>query len=219
MKVAVVSAGSPDYSALADVTQPTRARYAEKHGYDCYFFETTKERGDSVKGDCFFALYGKGYDVMMWADLDSQIMNGEWTIEWIIEKYMDYPADVANPSAHFLWGYDHAGPNSGVYIVRFTPEGAHWMDRAYATMRENGLADETAMEILATTHPFKDYVRACPGVVLNSYPYHLYGWDKYPIEYQRKLNAYEPGCFILHLPGIPNEQRIPLLKKYLESAT
>ena len=179
-----------------------------------------------MKGDCFFALYGKGYDVMVWMDLDSQIMNSDTKIEVICMNHLglDFSPrgtgeEVWTMNSHFLWGWDHAGPNSGVYIVRFTPEGAHWMDRSYATMRENGLADETAMEILATTHPFKDYVRACPGVVLNSYPYHLYGWDKYPIEYQRKLNAYEPGCFILHLPGIPNEQRIPLLKKYLESAT
>ena len=218
MRVAIVSAGSPEYKTLADVTQPTRARYAAKHGYDCYYFETTRERGDSCKADCFFALYGKGYDVMCWMDLDSMVMNSEIKVEDICARWFGHDVD-GEMISHFLWGWDHAGPNSGVYIVRFTPEGAHWMDRSYATMRENGLADETAMEILATTHPFKDYVRTCPGTVLNSYDYRYYGWDKYPLEYQRKLNLYEPGRFILHMPGYPNDVRIPELKRRLAEAT
>lgn len=223
MRVAIVSAGSPDYYDLADVTQPTRVKYAARHGYDPYFFETTRERGDACKADCFFALYGKGYDVMLWADLDSQVMNSEIRVEDVCERWMRHEPLLSGEESiwdcHFLWGWDHAGPNSGVYIVRFTPEGAHWMDRSYATMRENGLADETAMEILATTHPFKDYVRACPGTVLNSYDYRYYGWDKYPLEYQRKLNLYEPGRFILHMPGYPNDVRIPELKRRLAEAT
>lgn len=216
MKIAIVSAGSPDYYDLAAVTQPSRAAYADKHEYSCYYFEVVKERGDACKRDAYEALWGRGYDVMVWMDLDSVVMNSDISVERIWHEYAEN--DFGDP-IHFLWGYDHGGPNSGVYIVRFTDEGRHWMERAYATMLENGLADETAMEILATTYPFKDYVRACPGVLLNSYPYHLYGWDKYSIEYQRKLNLYEPGRWILHLPGIPNEQRIPILKKYLEEAT
>lgn len=199
-------------------------RYAERHGYAPYFFETTRERGDSCKSDAYFYLYDKGFDLMCWMDLDSQIMNSDVLVEDICMQWMGFrPRGLAwsfgDDAPHFLWGWDHAGPNSGVYIVRFTPEGAHWMDRAYATMRENGLADETAMEILATTYPFKNYVRACPGVVLNSYDYKYYGWDKYPLDYQRKLNLYEPGRFILHMPGYPNDVRIPELKRRLAEAT
>lgn len=226
MKVAIVSAGSADYLDLAEVTQPSRVNYAEKHGYDCYFFEVAKERGDACKRDCFEALWGKGYDVMVWMDLDSAIMNSDVSVEGICEEWMIQQSisglfftDPPKWDAHFLWSYDHGGPNSGVYIVRFTDEGRHWMDRAYATMLENGLADETAMEILATTYPFKDYVRACPGTVLNSYDYRYYGWDRYDLEYQRKLNLYEPGRWILHMPGYPNSIRIPELTRRLADAT
>lgn len=206
---------------LAEVTQPTRARYAEKHGYDCFFFEVAKDRGDACKRDAYEALWKRGYDVMVWMDLDSQVMNSTVRIEGIVERYMERPLidviDFRGPlfTKHFLWSYDHGGPNSGVYIVRFTSEGRHWMDRAYATMLENGLADETAMEILAITHPFKDWVRACPGTVLNSYDYRYYGWEKYTHE----INAYKPGNFVLHMPGYPNEVRIPELKRRLAEAT
>lgn len=229
MKVAIVSAGSPDYLELANVTQPTRARYAEKHGYDAYYFETTRERGDACKYDAFKHLDGKGYDVMVWMDLDSMVMNSAISIEKICQYEMGYEPDMMHAdarghmttgpgwftTAHFLWSYDHAGPNSGVYIVRFTSEGRLWMDRAYATMLENGLADETAMEILATTHPFKDWVRACPGTVLNSYDASWYYGDRYTHE----VNQYQPGNFIIHYPGYPNEKRIPELRRRLAEAT
>jgi hypothetical protein len=82
-------------------------------------------------------------------------------------------------------------------------------------MRENGLADETAMEILATTEPFKGWVNVVPGTVLNCYDPVMYGTDTYTHE----INQYAPGRFIIHFPGIPNDERIPLLRKYQESAT
>ena len=212
MKVAIVSAGSPDYADLVAVTQPSRNAYAQKHGYHSWYFEVDKKRGDACKRDAYEVLWGRGYDLFAWMDLDSVVMNSAIRVEDIIHRFM--PPDI-----HFLWGFDHGGPNSGVYIVRFTEEGRHWMDRAYATMLENGLADETAMEILATTYPFKDYVRACPGVVLNSYDYRFYGWDRYSLDYQRKMNLYEPGRWVLHMPGYPNEVRIPELKRRLVEAT
>jgi hypothetical protein len=224
IRVAIVSAGSPDYADLRAVTQPTRERYAEKHGYDLYFFEIPANMGDACKGRAYSELWGKGYDVMVWCDLDSCVMNSDIRIEDIVDKYMFpnvtyHTGQTESQDVHFLWGYDHGGPNSGVYIVRFTDEGRHWMNRVYATMQEQGLADETAMEILATTYPFKDYVRACPGVVLNSYDYAFYGWDRYSLEYQRKMNLYEPGRWILHMPGYPNSVRIPELKRRLMEAT
>lgn len=210
MRVVIASAGSPDYSDLAAVTNPSRVRYAEKHGYAYVYKEIPKELGDACKREMYFELLGYGFDVFVWMDLDSIVTNSEVRIEDIVTENLG--------DGHFLWSYDYAGPNSGVYITRYTPQGAHWMDRAYATMLENGLADETAMEILQTTAPFRDWVRVIPGRVMNAYPSELYGWDKWGIDYARTVNHWEPGCFICHLPGLPNEKRIPLLKQYLLEA-
>ena len=219
MKIAIVSAGSPDYDELRQVTQPTRDRYAEKHGYHSYFFDIPANMGDACKGRVYNELWGKGYDVMCWMDLDSAVMNSDIRIEDIIGDWMEHIVrDAVNgkrTKAHFLWSSDHAGPNSGVYIVRFTSEARQWMDRVYATMQEQGLADETAMEILATTHPFRDRVRVCPGTVLNSYDAAMYYGDRYTHE----INQYKPGNFIIHYPGYPNSVRIPELKRRIAEAT
>lgn len=210
MRVVIASAGSPDYADLAAVTNPSRVAYAKKHGYAYVYKEIPKELGDACKREMYFDLLGYGFDVFVWMDLDSGVTNSSIRIEDICEEHLK--------DGHHLWSWDWAGPNSGVFITRFTPEGAHWLDRAYATMLENGLADETAMEILQTTEPFKRWVRTCPGTVMNAYPSELYGWDKFGLDYARTVNHWEPGSFILHLPGLPNEKRIPLLKKYLEQA-
>lgn len=226
MKVAVVTAGSEDFLPLAAVTSPSKKRYAEKHGYDFYAFITPKEMGDACKYECYKQLADKGYDIYFWIDQDALIMNSEHTVEWLMQAYMiwDWGKDLlvrARPTwhKHFLWGYDHAGPNSGVYLAAYTPEARHFMDRAYATMLENGLADETAMEMTMLTPPFNEWVCVIPGVHLNAYDYTKYGWDKYGVEHGRKINLYEPGRFILHMPGYPNSVRIPELTKRAAEAT
>lgn len=217
MKVAIVSAGSPDYAKLADITQPTRARYAEKHGYDCYFFEVAKERGDACKRDAYEALWGSGYDVMVWMDLDSIIWNSTLKIQGILGRWMMRSVEhdvVPEWTHHFLWGCDHAGPNSGVYFVRFSSQGRQFMDRTYATMIENGLADETAAEQVMLIRGIGEYVATCPGYIVNAYPKELYYGDRY----SHRINQLGDDSLVLHLPGLPNEKRIPLLKKYAQEA-
>lgn len=218
MKIAIVSAGSPDYDELRRVTQPTRDRYAEKHGYDSWFFETPPNMGDACKRKCYEALWGRGYDVMVWMDLDSIVWNSAIKIEGILGRWMmrGVERDVLPEWVHhFGWGADHAGPNSGVYIVRFTSEGRQWMDRSYATMLENGLADETAMEILRTTHPFNKLVADIPGYILNAYDPDFYYGDRY----SHRVNQLGEDSLVLHMPGYPNSVRIGELQRRVSLAT
>ena len=213
MRVAVVTAGSPDYEELSAVTSPSKVRYAQKHGYDFFKFQVTKETGDLCKYQAYCQLAKEGkHDIFFWIDMDALIMNSEVKVEELVTLEM-------GKRNHFMWGYDHAGPNSGVYLCRFTPEGRHFMDRSYATMRENGLADETAMEMTMLTPPFGEWVRVVPGRLLNAYDYDFYWGGKYGLDHERSINRYDPGCFILHMPGYSNYVRIPELKKRAEEAT
>jgi hypothetical protein len=73
------------------------------------------------------------------------------------------------------------------------------------------------MEVLMLSPPFNEWVRVCPGWVLNSYDYALYGWEN--CAHGDTINAYRPGNFILHMPGYPNEKRIPELRRRAAEAT
>lgn len=206
MNIAIATAASPDYADLAAVTNPTRQRYAEKHGYGFFFGQIDKNTGDACKRDIYEALWGKGYDLFVWMDLDSIIWNPTIRIEEIVTQFMG--------EKHFLWGWDHAGPNSGVYFVRFTSEARQFMDRSWATMIENGWADETAMESAMLIRGLGEYVATCPGFPFNAYPKELYYGDRYA----HRINQLGDDSLVLHLPGIPNEKRIPLLENYTQEA-
>jgi hypothetical protein len=211
MNVAIAVAASDDYQPLIDVTNPSKVRYAQKHGYKFYHFVVPKEMGDACKKEAYDRLWAAGWgddplSLFVWIDGDALIMNSDITIETIVNEHLG--------DGHFLWSYDHAGPNSGVYIARFSSQARHWLDRAYATMLENGLADETAMEILMVSKPFSDWVRVCPGWVMNAYDARMYGLDKYT----HRINQFGPDSFIAHFPGIPNDTRIPILKDWAARA-
>lgn len=212
LKIAIVSAGSPDYMDLAEVTQPTRAAYAKKHGYSCYFFEVPKALGDACKRQCYEALWGKGYDLFVWMDLDSIIWNSTLKIEGILGRWMMRAVEhdsLPEYTHHFLWGWDHAGPNSGVYFARFTSQARQFLDRAYATMLECGWGDETAMEQVMMIRGIGEYAATCPGYVLNAYDPNLY----YGSRYSHRINQLGDDSLVLHMPGYPNEKRIPELQR------
>lgn len=210
IRIAVVTAGSPDFAELASITNPGKERYAKLHGYDFHFFESRKEDGDMCKYQAYMALRGKGYDLMFWSDLDAGITNSAVSIESLFDA-------LGGMQAHFLWGFDFNGPNSGVYFVRFTPEGHHFMERYTNNMLENGLGDNTSMIHISCVPPFSDWVRCVPGSWFNAYPYSLYGADKY--EHAEFINKWRPGCLMVQIPGIPNEVRIPILRKMMAEAT
>lgn len=218
MKIAVVTAGSPDFAELASITVPSKQRYAEKWGYSFFRFESKKEDGDKCKFDAYMQLRDKGYDVCFWSDDDALVMNSDWRIEDILHYEMGYDPTVSmDKDIHFLWGWDGAGPNSGVYFARFTPQAYHFMDRYTATMLENGLGDNTAMIQTMLIPPFNQYVKCIRGTLFNAYDYAFYGWDKYG--YSQMINKYEPGSFMLQMPGISNDIRIPELRKRALEAT
>jgi hypothetical protein len=210
MRIVVVTAGSPDFKELSDVTTPGKIAYARKHGYDFYFHESTKQQGDACKFDAYMLLRDKGYDLMFWSDLDACITNSNVRIEQLLE------ACGADQNKHFWWGWDFNGPNSGVYFVRFSPQGHHFMERYTNNMLENGLGDNTSMIHISCVPPFSDWVQCVSGSWFNAYPYELYGADKY--EHATEINKWRPGCFMAQVPGIPNEVRIPILKKLVAEA-
>lgn len=220
MKVFVVTACSPDYDELRAVTQPSKERWAKRHGYTFVHMVSEKQRGDACKYDAYKEVLRAGYPdgLFVYSDIDALVMNSDIAVEDICHHEMGWdPTHSMDAGCHFLWGYDFAGPNSGVYLARFTPQAHHFLDRSYATMLENGLADETAMEMTMLIPPFRDWVRVCRGTVLNAYPYEYYGGDRFGDG--AIVNMYAPGMLMLHLPGYPNKERIPILTKFASEAT
>lgn len=212
-RVVVCTAHTTDYAPLADLTVPLMRAYCERHGYDFYYEPHYEQRiandGDRMKVRIYEELYlTQKYDVYMWIDSDALIMNGEPSVEDILRHA------GAKEQHHFLWGYDVGGPNSGVYFARFTPEGSAFMKTQLARSTEMGWGDNTAMIQVSLVPPHSETVLCVPGKLFNAYLMNLYGWERYSY-----INGYETGCFILHLPGLPQERRIAIATEMAKLAT
>jgi len=119
VRVVVGTAHDEKYDELAAITFPTVQRYADKHGYTLsYNPRIDPVDADACKAKMFLSLYATGQyaadDVFMWIDTDALVMNSDKPITPI--------------TAHFLWGYDYNGPNSGVWFARFSSQAAHYVN-------------------------------------------------------------------------------------------
>jgi hypothetical protein len=124
----VFSAHDAQYQEMADVTRPLLERYCKRHGYDFYYDPTVNEtEKDACKARLFLNLYESGRygvsDIALWVDTDALITNAEIKMDDVF-----YEAARTNP--HFLWSFDWNGPNSGVWMARFTSQAAHFV-RSY----------------------------------------------------------------------------------------
>jgi hypothetical protein len=214
MKVVVATAFDRGYAEMAEITLPSLKAYCEKHGYELWIDDDIPPtEKDACKARIYQELkasgnYGK-YDLFMWIDTDALVMNSE----------IDVPAlwaAWANGSRHFLWAYDFNGPNSGVWIARFSDEAAHFIRVYAATAAAMGWGDNEAMNQKSLQPPFDLWVRCIPGKAMNAYPYAehgLTGWS-----HRNEVNSYEPGDWILHAAGIESKRRLELLREYARLA-
>ena len=215
MKVLIATAHDAGYRSLADITLPTVQRYAEKHGYELFYDgERVEEEKDACKAAIFFRAYDSGKfgpdDLFMWIDTDAIIANPDIRVEDIWAKYAD-------PETHFLWSFNWDGPNSGVYLARISAQARNFINVYMIEQLAMGWGDQNAMNQKSLYRPFRDWVKCIPGKVMNAAPYEEYGLQNEPNK--NELNNYEPGDWIVHLPGMEASRRAMLLSKYAQAYT
>lgn len=226
-RVVVAMAHTSDYMPLAALTVPTVKRYCEKHGYGFYYHpaweQVVPNDGDRCKIRIYKELYEeKKFDVFVWIDSDAIITNSDVSINALLQKFLD--RGWLTEDDHFVWGYDISGPNTGVYIARFTWQAHCFLQASFARGVEMGWGDNTAMIQVSLNPPHNKIVKAVPGRYMNAYLYDIYGWGEYKDvgDWEAARDAGED--FILHLPGLetfPNldhperPNRLALVERYL----
>lgn len=204
-RVIVAMAHTSDYTPLAMLTVPTVQSWCEKHNYSFYYHpqweQVHTDDGDRMKVRIYKNLYEmnrseNAWDVFLWVDSDAIVTNSNVDIDELLDFL------CVEEKQHFLWGYDPGGPNSGVYLARFTPEAHAFMHTQFSRSIEMGWGDNTAMNQVSLLPPHKDIIKCVPGGFLNAYVYDLYGWGEY--KYIGDWQSYRDvgKDFILHFPGI-----------------
>lgn len=211
----VCTAHDAAYQEMADITRPSLERYAAKHGYRFVYEPNIDEREkDACKARLFLTLYESGEygpdDVFLWVDTDALVMNSDALQLAPPRLSHDYR------HIHFLWCYDWNGPNSGVWMARFSSQAAHFVQTYDYMARAMGWGDNWGMNQTMLLPPFSDWVACVPGRLMNSNLYELHGLQG--MEHKNEVNNYNHGDFILHLAGVEHEKRMAMLREYAKLA-
>jgi hypothetical protein len=211
MKIAVLTLALGNvYKNVVKYGIRTKDEYCKMHSYD---FITEEGNEDCIDPTRPFAwsklkliqkymgfqapLSGSKYDLLVWIDADTFIMNPTIKLQDICERYMPVDKDMLIVS-------DWKIPNTGVIFIRPTQFVQDFISAIYAVPNYK---DFTDYEQGVFIHLHKENVCKSQEKVLIM-----------PVNYQRVCNSYwfnyYPGDFILHFPGCGIESLGRTMDKY-----
>ncbi len=192
-----------DWKPLVDLTAPLWDEYAKRHGYEFVLAKLPEPPANpphisflKTAGVATFMRSIPGNDLAFVIDLDMIPTNMTEPFKHRLGDVQ--PFDVAMAK-------DINGWNSGAYFIKPTEKGLCWLD-CIVTMRDVTTSEQHAMWLI--NEPFG--VKEMPGI--NSIPYHVY--EGFNFERKDHYSQWKAGDFTLHLPGMTNAERIPILEDY-----
>lgn len=201
MKIGVVSGWDNDLQPLADLTWPNKQEYCKLRGY-------TADRVKLDRGGYWSKMLALTdlmpmYDLILLADLDALVMDFTRTIESVIGG--------VSKETDLIFTHDANGINMGISFWRCTDWSyrfARKMIEPPGTMRFPHEQPAVAQHLYSEP---KDKWHCAPQRAFNSYRYELYPQVRRPFP----DGQYQPGDFIFHVPGLPLDQKIAVLKEML----
>lgn len=199
---AVASLHDSNYSDLAALTDASKIKYCEQHGYQFYVLSEMKYSTITGFNKIHFTLeLFKQHPEIEWllfSECDAMITNLDIRIEDRIDN--DY---------HFIVPVDRLNLNSGNFLARNSETG-----RAYLQMIINS---ETAYKdvawaeqqvIIDTIDQYQDVVKIVPQKYMNSYEPEIYDYCDARFDILGNSGAWEPGDWIVHWPGTYKPTRL-----------
>ncbi len=191
------------FTPVTDVTLPHLRRYCARHGYILVFHEvpyrTDRPLGFLVTEAAMREL--RECDALLVIGLDVLITNDAIRVESLMDDKHD-----------MFVTHDHNGLNLGAYIVR--KEG--WRLLQEMMDREGGFnvtsEQDAARDMMRQFEFLRDCVKVLPQRAMNSYLYTEYPETRGADE----LGHWQPGDFVLHLPGRSSERRVEIFNAILK---
>lgn len=191
------------FKEIADITVPVMNNYCKKHNYTSSVKWTQQyDKYDGLyKLSQIMEICSDG-DIAMVCDVDTLITNFDIKIEDFIKDGKDF--------------YVAQGWNMGVFIVRITPASIKLINHLFFWIKEGRFnCEQDAFEFYMQMYLLSDatdIIDTVPHPCFNSYISKLYPEVPQPVT--KEQGEWFPGAFVLHLPALPLEQRINLMKEY-----
>lgn len=199
MKVTLLTGASKEYQPIIDLSAPNKLEYCLRHNIQFTNRIHTsnlrmQELGIERQQYMLDAL--KECDWLWFMGADTLIMNHNKDIR-----------DFIDNEYHFIIGEDVNGINNDSFLLKNCRASINFLERSmnYSTSLTN---DQECMK-LAMRLSFGFKYSIVSQRQFNSY---LYSEYNYPDD---KGGSYQAGDLVLHLPGMSNEKRIPLMHEYL----
>jgi len=238
-KVLVLTGGDTNIHSVLDLTIPSKLRYCEKYGYDFMNLRSFKKYPEyNINNDNIGLGFSRTvtmfrmlhyYDVIMWLDADSIITNDNYPIEsFLVDDYSMYFSYDWSVSPNGDSG--HYGFSGGNFILRLTNNVSEifnvFINTAQYYLKDSGADQACFNEIYNTTH-IKSYIKILEHKYLGAVPEFIKNTEVWRNDPNRIgsdslfkiVSPWNENCFIAHLTGCSNDDRIALLnnelKKYL----
>jgi len=197
-----------------DLTLPSKQRYADRHGYDLLSMRSfgidknnrfQKTDIGFLRADMAFEML-QYYDIVMWIDADSIITNLNYSIDdFLIE-----------PEICFYASYDWNAKltfSTGNFIIKRTTNTQKFISLFYELCQYFPQEQDTLNAIYFKTQ-FQSIMKILEHKFLGAIPsIDMLGqqlWrDRMPI-----VSPWTSDCFLSHLTGISNKDRINILNKF-----
>lgn len=191
---------SPSHEELAEVSLVNLIEYTKIHGYDMRIIYIENDKWEYRKHEAFEKYFKEGYDLIWYKDVDSVITNLTMPI-----------TDFIDDEHSFFITKDFTELNGGSIITKNTKDGQSVNDNILEMSGEY-LNEQNAINVLIDIQPFNKFMKVLPHPSINSYHYNLYPECKKYVG-REDLGDWKEGNFLLHVPALPMEQRIKILKQ------
>lgn len=220
MNIGIATLHNLYYKDLAYYTYDNNlVEYAKRHSYiiackqDNFsteyliYFEKIKFILDTFKDN-------PDLDWIWWLDCDAMVTNYNIKLENIIDN--DY--DV-------IMSTDFNGLNCGSFLVKNSNKGKAWLEMIFSQRYVYKFYSHPWPEqiiIMETARNYTEILKVVPQKTFNSYYYSLYGsnygHDGSGLDRLGTSGNWQPGDFVIHFPGYPNNQRIEWIKTFSDNA-
>lgn len=187
-----------DWPELASISEPGKAEYCKRHGYD-FVPQVTDYHG--FRRMQLVAEVLPHYDMVLSVDSDALIMNHTIKAERLYRE-----------GKGIVISEDMFGVNDGVFAVFNTPLAKQFI-AAYLGLGLNPNNHHDSQQMftyVAMIDLYRDCIAKVPQTDLNSYRNDLYGRPSY------FTGTYNPGDWILQFPGMSNTDRMPHMREALK---
>jgi hypothetical protein len=198
----IISAFTDNIREVSDMSYNSYLNFCKKNEIEFYRVELNNLERPApwYKIQLILQEFSNGYEYVMWVDADTLLLNEDFNIQ-----------EILNNTSEIFISQDVNALNTGVMIWKNTENNKNILNKIWSLtefLNHPWWENAAFMSLYEQNYNnIQTIVEKVPQKILNAYDYNLYNL------------TYDDGqvddkSFIIHFPGLPNNQRVTIMKGY-----